>query len=328
MLLNLLEYHWVEDIDDALLLLARTDTKTVALAGGTYLLGLEDESIQAVVDLREIELAYITEDTKGIHIGAMTTLQTMGDSALLKDLATGILARASLASSFSRLIRNSATLGGTLAAGVASQADLLTALAVMNSEIILRSGSKTQVNLSGGTAERPGLALPGVTFRGKQERRVSSSSLTMERKPNELIVEVIIPRPANGCAASFMRVGRTLTDVALINAAALVGVEGGVYQHVRLALGGVNMEPVRMEAVEKQLEGQSAASLGDPNSTLDTQRIIAAIQAGMANFSPPEDFRASKAYRRVSGMNLAFRALEEAATISRWRNMVSSEGRQ
>jgi CO/xanthine dehydrogenase FAD-binding subunit len=328
MLLNLLEYHWVEDIDDALLLLARTDTKTVALAGGTYLLGLEDESIQAVVDLREIELAYITEDTKGIHIGAMTTLQTMGDSALLKDLATGILARASLASSFSRLIRNSATLGGTLAAGVASQADLLTALAVMNSEIILRSGSKTQVNLSGGTAERPGLALPGVTFRGKQERRVSSSSLTMERKPNELIVEVIIPRPANGCAASFMRVGRTLTDVALINAAALVGVEGGVYQQVRLALGGVNMEPVRMEAVEKQLEGQSAASLGDPNSTLDTQRIIAAIQAGMANFSPPEDFRASKAYRRVSGMNLAFRALEEAATISRWRNMVSSEGRQ
>jgi len=328
MLLNLLEYHWVEDIDDALLLLARTDTKTVALAGGTYLLGLEDESIQAVVDLREIELAYITEDTKGIHIGAMTTLQTMGDSALLKDLATGILARASLASSFSHLIRNSATLGGTLGAGVASQADLLTALAVMNSEAILRSGSKSQVNLSGGTAERPGLALPGVTFKGKQERRVSSSSLTMERKPNELIIEVIIPRSAYGCAASFMRVGRTPTDVALINAAAFVEVDGGVYQQVRLALGGVNMEPVRVEAVEKELEGQSVASLGDANSTLDTQRIIAAIQAGMANFSPPEDFRASKSYRRVSGMNLAFRVLEEAATISRWRNMVSSEGRQ
>ena len=327
MLLNLLEYHWVEDIDDALLLLARTDTKTVALAGGTYLLGLEDESIQAVVDLREIELAYITEDTKGIHIGAMTTLQTMGDSALLKDLATGILAHASLASSFSRLIRNSATLGGTLATGVASQADLLTALVVMNSEVILRSGSKSQVNLSGGTAERPGLALPGVTFKGKQERRVPCGSLTMERKPNELIIEVIIPRPAHGCAASFMRVGRTPTDVALINAAAFVEVDGGVYQQVRLALGGVNMEPVRVGAVEKQLEGQPAASLGDTNSILDTQRIIAAIQAGMANFSPPEDFRASRAYRRVSGINLAFRVLEEAATISRWRNIVSSEGR-
>ena len=328
MLLNLLEYHWVENIDDALLLLARTDTKTVPLAGGTYLLGLEDENIQAVVDLRDLELAYITEDTKGIHIGAMTTLQTMGDSPLLKDLTTGILARASLASSFSRLIRNSATLGGTLAAGVASQADLLTALAVMDAEVMLRSGSKSQVNLSGGTAERPGLALSGVTFKGKQERRVACSALNMERRPNELIIEVIIPRPVFGCAASFMRIGRTPTDIALLNAAALVEVNGDVYRRVRLALGGVNMEPVRMEAVEKQLEGQPAADTGSANNVLDAQRIIEAIQAGMASFSPPEDFHASSGYRCVSGMSLAFRVLEEAANISRWRNMVSSEGRK
>jgi CO/xanthine dehydrogenase FAD-binding subunit len=328
MLLNLLEYHWVEDIDDALLLLARPDAKTVPLAGGTYLLGLEDENIQAVVDLRDLQLAYITEDARGVHVGAMTTLQMMGDSPLLKDLATGIVARASLASSFSHLIRNSATLGGTLAAGVASQADLFTALAVMDAEVVLRSGSKSQVNLSAGTAERPGLALPGVTFKGKQERRVPCNLVSTERKPNELIIEVIIPRPAFGCAASFMRVGRTPTDVALLNAAAFVEVNGGVYQQVRLALGGVNMEPVRMEAIEKQLEGQPADNAGSANNALDTQRIITAIQAGMANYSPPGDYRASSGYRRVSGMNLAFRALEEAANISRWRNMVSSEGRQ
>ena len=328
MLLNLLEYHWVEDIDDALLLLARTDTKTVPLAGGTYLLGLEDDNIQAVVDLRDLELAYITEDAKGIHIGAMATLQTMGDSPLLKDLTTGILARSSIASSFSRLIRNSATLGGTLAAGTASQADLLTVLAVMDAEVVLRSGSKSKVNLSGGTADRPGLALPGVTFKGKQERRVPSKSIATERKPNELIIEVIVPRFAYGSAASFMRVGRTPTDVALINATAFVEVNDGVYKQVRLALGGVNMEPVRVQAIEKQLEGQPAAKTESANSPLDTQRIYAAVQAGMANFSPPADFRASSGYRRVSGMNLSFRVLEEAANISRWRNMVSSEGRQ
>jgi CO/xanthine dehydrogenase FAD-binding subunit len=328
MLLNLLEYHWVEDIDDALLLLARADIKTVPLAGGTYLLGLDDESIQAVVDLRDLELAYISEDARGIHLGAMTTLQTMVDSPLLKDNASGILARASLASSFSRLIRNSATIGGTLAAGISSQADLLTALSVMDAEVVLRSGSKSQVNLSGGTAERPGFALPGVTFKGKQERHVPCSSLSVERRPNELIIEVIVPRPAFGCAASFMRVGRTPTDVALINTAALVELSDGVYQRVRLALGGVNMEPMRMQAVEKQLEGQPVTDPKSANNTLDTQRLFAAIQAGMANFSPPADFRASSGYRRASGMNLAFRVLEEATNISRWRNMVSSEGRQ
>ncbi len=328
MLLNLLEYHWVEDIDDALLLLARTDIRTVPLAGGTYLLGLENDSIQAVVDLRDLGLAYISEDAQGIHIGAMTTLQTMVDSPLLKDFATGILARAASASSFSRLIRNSATLGGTLATGVPSQADLLTVLTVMDAEAVLRSGSKSQINLSAGSAEHPGLALTGVTYKGKQERRVPSSVLNAERKPNELIMEVIIPRPAFGCAASFMRIGRTPTDVPLLNAAALVEMSDGVYRQVRLALGGVNMEPVRMQAVEKQLEGQPAINPESTNSLLDTQRIFAAVQAGMTNFSPPADFRASSSYRRVSGMNLAFRVLEEAANISRWRIMVSSQGRQ
>jgi hypothetical protein len=88
------------------------------------------------------------------------------------------------------------------------------------------------------------------------------------------------------------------------------------------------MEPKRLETVEKQLEGQPVAVQGSTNNALDTQRIIGAIRTGMAHFSPPGDFRASTGYRRVSGMSLAFRVLEEAANISRWGNMVASEGRQ
>ncbi len=86
------------------------------------------------------------------------------------------------------------------------------------------------------------------------------------------------------------------------------------------------MEPLRIEAVEKQLEGQPIAPSGDANAALDTQQIISAVQTGMANYAPQDDFRASGGYRSVSGMNLAFRALEEAATISRWRNMLLSKG--
>lgn len=312
MLINLLEYHWAEHIDDALMLLSRTDMKTVPLAGGTYLLGQQDDSIQAVVDLRDLELAYISEDARSIHIGAMTTLQTMVDAAVLQNLASGLLSRAALASSFSRLVRNSATLGGTLAAGVYSQADLLTALAVLDAEVVLRSASQTQVNLSGGTPERPGLALAGVTYKGKQERRVPYDPSNFERRPNELILEVIIPRTAPACGASLMRIGRTPADVALLNAAALVEVSNGLYQRVRMALGGVNMQPVRVRAVEKRIEGQPVVPTGEL-----AQFIAPILQAGMADFSPPSDFRASNGYRRVSGLNLAFRALEEAINISR-----------
>ncbi len=326
MLLNLLEYHWVENIDEALLLLARSDVKTVALAGGTYLLGLDDDSIEAVVDLRDLELGHIREEATSVHIGAMTTLQSMVDAPVLKELATGVLARAAQASSFSRVIRNSATLGGTLAIGAASQADVLTVLAALDAGALLRSGSRTKVDLSAGTIERPGFALAGVTFKGKQERRISCVNLSHERRPNELIVEVIIPRPAAGTGASFQRIGRTPTDVALLNACALVEIQDGAYKQVRLALGGVSMEPVRMQGVEKQLEGQIAMNEGD--TTINTQVLVSALQAGMADFSPPADFRASSGYRKISGVNLAFRALEEATNISRWRNMVSSKERQ
>jgi len=326
MLLNLLEYHWVEDIDEALLLIARSDVKTVPLAGGTHLLSLDDDTIQAVVDLRDLELAHISEDAISVHIGAMTALQSMVDSPVLKELATGVLAQAAQASSFSRVIRNSATLGGTLAIGAASQADVLTALAALDAEVLLRSGSRTKVDLSAGSVERPGFALANVTFKGKQERRVSCVNLSLERRPNELIIEVIVPRPAAAMGASFQRIGRTSTDIALLNACALVEIVEGVYKQVRLAFGGVNMEPVRMQGVEEQLEGQVAMNPGD--TSINTQLLVSALQAGMANFQPPADFRASSGYRKIGGVNLAFRALEEATNISRWRNMVSSKERQ
>ena len=330
MLLNLLEYNWAEDLDEALILLARTDVKTVPLAGGTSLLGRDDDTIQAVVDLRDLELAYINDEKTAngkalLRIGAMTTLQTLADSPLLREIATGVLARAAKASSASLLIRNSATLGGTLATGADSQADLLTALAVLDVEVVLRSGSRTQVDLAGGTLDRPGFALSGVTFKGKEERRVSFATLGSERRPNELIIEIAMPRPSVASGGAFMRVGRTPTDLALLNAAAVVEVQDDRYQRVRLALGGVNMEPVRLTAVERQLEGKPATLEG--GNVLDVQRLASALQNGMAMFQPPSDFRASGGYRRVVGMNLAFRALEEATNVSRWRSMVSSEAR-
>ncbi|MBV9709632.1 MAG: FAD binding domain-containing protein [Ktedonobacteraceae bacterium] len=318
MLLKLVEYHWAESIEDALLLLARLDTRTVPLAGGTYLLGLQDDSIQAVVDLRDLELAYVSEDTRYLHIGAMTTLQNIADEPLLKEFATGLLARAAVVSSSSRLIRNCATLGGTVATGNPSQADLLTALVALEAEVVVRSGSKTQVNLSGGTAERPGLALSGVIYKGKQERRLPCGTCYVDRRPNELILELLVPCPATSCGTSFTRIGRTPTDAALLNAAAVVEIEDGVYRRVRLAMGGVNMEPARLRSVERQLEGQSATQFQD------SERLRAVLRMGMNDFRPPDDARVSSGYRRVSGPNLAYRVLEEATNVSLWRGMVSS----
>ena len=319
MLLKLVEYHWAEDIDDVLLLLGRLDVKTVPLAGGTYLLGLQDDTIEAVIDLRDLHLAYVSEDIRGIHIGAMTTLQQIVDEQALQEGALGILSQAAQASSSSRLIRNGATVGGTLGAGVASQADLWTALVALDAEVVVRSGSQTQVNLGAGSYERPGLALPGVIFKGKRERRIACRDFLFERRANELIIEVVIPRPRVESGATFQRISRTATDVALLNVAALIELKDASYQRVRLVFGGVNMEPLRLYAVERRLEGQP---VGEP---LHLQALLAAIQAGLTEFRPPSDIRASGGYRRVSGANLAYHAMEEATNAAYWRGVVSSE---
>ncbi len=317
MLRNLVEYHWAEHIDDALELLARLDVKTVPLAGGTHLLGQDDESIEAVVDLRELGLSYITEDTRrDIHIGAMTPLQTLVDAPLLKSFASGLLSRTALASSSSHLIRNSATLGGTLAAGVVSQADVLTALSILEAQVVVRSTSKTSVNLSGGTMERPGLALSGVVYKGKQERRIACDDVARERHPNELIVEVILPSVNTIYGTAFARVGRTPTDVALLNVAAFIELEHDLYKRVRLAFGGVYMEPIRVLAVEHALEGQSSD---------DNESIVTALQRGMAEFRPPTAARVSGGYRRVSGVKLAQRVLEEATYLARHQGLLAAQ---
>lgn len=320
MLFKLVEYHWAEHIDDALLLLGRLDTKTVPLAGGTYLLSLHDDTIQAVVDLRDLELAYVSEDGRGIHIGAMTTLQSMVDAPLLKEFVAGVLSRAALVSSSSRLLRNCATIGGTLGAGVASQADLLTALVALDAEVVVRSGSRSEMNLRGGTLEHPGLPLSGVVYKGKRERHLPCSSFSMDRRPNELIVEVVIPRPGANCGASLLRIGRTSGDVALLNAVAFVEIENAVYRRVRLVFGGANMEPVRLTGVERLLEGQPTTN------AVDYQFLQSVMRASISEFRPPSDIRATGAYRRVSGVNLGCRALEEAINIAYWRSKVSSEG--
>jgi CO/xanthine dehydrogenase FAD-binding subunit len=322
MLLKLVEYHWAEHLDDALLLLGRLDIRTVPLAGGTYLLGLQDDSIEAVVDLRDLELSYISEEQRGLRIGAMTTLQNIVDSPVLKTFAMGLLSRAAQASSSSRLIRNCATIGGTLGAGAASQADLLTALLALDAEVVVRSGSKTELNLSGGTIERPGLALSGVVFKGKRERRIACGSFSMERRPSELIVEVFIPQVLPGCGTSLLRVARSTGDMALLNVASVVEIENGVYRRVRLAFGGVNMEPVRVSAVERLLEGQPVHA---STRAGDDQKLSDIIRTGMTEFRPPSDALASSGYRRVCGTNLALRAIEDATGIAQWRGVVSSE---
>jgi CO/xanthine dehydrogenase FAD-binding subunit len=304
MLRNLTEYHWADHIDDALFLLARIDTKTVPLAGGTSLLASNDDRVEAVVDLRDLELATIAEDARGIHIGPMATLQQIACHSFLSSFVGGIVAQAARVSSPSQAIRNSATLGGTLALGATSHADLSTVLTALDAQAVVRSGSRTEVTLNGGMSERSGSFLSGIVYKGKHERRLDCASVSRERLPNELIVDVVLPCLGQEMRGAFARISDTTAGVALLNVAFVADVAGEKWRSVRLVIGGGEMEPVRCIGVEQLLEGQQVH---------DSQVLDSALNKGMANFRPRSDRYAHGEYRKLVVISLVQQVCEAVA---------------
>ncbi|HEY7355510.1 MAG TPA: FAD binding domain-containing protein [Ktedonobacterales bacterium] len=284
MLLNVTEYTRPETIAEALRLLSRPDVKAAPLAGGTLLVGQRDDELQAIVDLRALGLNTINEHGAQIRFGAMVTLQALVDAPLAQEMAGGILAQAARTSA-ARLIRNAATIGGTLAAGPAANADLSAALAALNARAALV---------------------------GQAERAVPAEAVSAELQPGELLMEIIIERPPANTEGAFLRVARSPDDVALVHAAATLRIHNGVCQQASVAVGGVGMAPVRLRAAEDALAGKN----------VDQEQIAAAVAAGIDAFAPPPDFRASPAYRRDVAATLARRALEQCADAARWKQLI------
>ena len=308
MLRNLTEYHWAERIDEALLLLARLDVRTVALAGGTALLATDNDNIEAVVDLRDLGLSNIAEDVRGMHIGSMTTLQQLTQHPLSSGIASGILSQAAYCSTASDAVRNSATVGGTLALGVAAHADILTVLAALEAQAIVRSGSRTEVSLNGGMLERSGAGYSGIVYKGKQERRLDATTVSKERLPNELIIEVVIPRFGQQVQGAFARISDTPTGVAILNVALVATIEQEQLRRVRVVFGGGDMEPVRCISIEQVLEGQALQAVRN------MQNFDALLQKGLTAFRPTTDRYASSGYRKASAVQLLHQVCEAVLT--------------
>jgi hypothetical protein len=91
---SLKEYHRPASIHSALRLLGRDQVHTAPLAGGTWLVARRDPSIQAVVDISGLDLAFIAKSTRRLRLGAMTTLQTLAEHPQIQEVAGGMLARA------------------------------------------------------------------------------------------------------------------------------------------------------------------------------------------------------------------------------------------
>ncbi|MBB4016424.1 xanthine dehydrogenase YagS FAD-binding subunit [Chelatococcus caeni] len=77
--------------------------------------------------------------------------------------------------------------------------------------------------------------------------------------PGELIVELRVPGGPDNRRARYLKVrDRASYEFALVSAAAILVIEGGVIREARLAAGGVGTKPWRLRASEAALVGQPA----------------------------------------------------------------------
>jgi carbon-monoxide dehydrogenase medium subunit len=274
-------YHRPARVEDALSLLREGRT---VVAGGTdllvnprYMVGVRE-----VIDLAELPLDYIEGSPGLVRVGARATMRDVSRSALVRALADGIVARAAAVCG-SPNIRNAATMAGNVASALPS-ADTPPTLLALEASVLLRSAA--------GERELP-----------LEEFFVGPAKSA--RHPDELLVEIRIPVPAQGTRGGFCKVGRVADDIAMTNAAAVLRVEDGVVAHARLVLGAVAPVPLRIEAAEGFLEGRPA---GDAE-------LAEAAELAAAASQPIDDQRASAGYRRRMAAVCARRALRQAAGL-------------
>ncbi|SMB79052.1 xanthine dehydrogenase small subunit [Deinococcus hopiensis] len=168
----------------------------------------------------------------------------------------------------SRLIRNSATLGGNL--GTASPiGDSPPVLLALDARLALASAA----------GERE-VALRDY-FTGYRQT---------QRHPHELIRAVRIPLPMAPITGFYKVAKRRFDDISSVAVGIALELEGSVVKKVRIGLGGVAATPIRAYTAEEALTGQpwnertvrrAARLLGREGTPVDDHRASAAYRSAM-----------------------------------------------
>jgi carbon-monoxide dehydrogenase medium subunit len=269
------EYTAPETLEEALVVLSEGGEDAKVLAGGHSLLPLMKMRLAApalLIDLRKLSnLRGIERSNGGFRIGAMTTHAAVSEAS---ELGVAAVAAGKIAD---QQVRNRGTIGGSLAHGD-SASDWPAVLLACEGSVVAQ----------GPNAEREIAAAD--LFEG---------FLTTSLNDNEIVTEVRLPA-MEGYDFAYQKFTRRAEDWAMVGVCALVKAEGGQIEDVRVAFTNMAATPIRAEAVESALRGQSIDA------------IASAAEAAAEGTDPPGDLNATPDYKRHLARVLTKRALELA----------------
>jgi xanthine dehydrogenase YagS FAD-binding subunit len=269
-------------VTEAISLLGEYKGDGKIIAGGVDMVTLIKNrvvTLNALVNIKTIpDLAYIREQTEGLRIGILTTVNEVERSTMIRDRYP-MLAEAAHSVAAPQL-RNMATVGGNLCQEVQCwyyRRSPVTGISYFcyrkggkrcyapageNDYHAILNGDKCYAVCPSDLA--PALVALNATLRiaGPYGERL----LPLEKfytplgnilKPYEMLTEVQVPTPTPGTRQKFVkfRLRKTL-DFAIVSVAAATTMESNVVTGASIVLGGIAPTPYRAIGVEEMLRGK------------------------------------------------------------------------
>lgn len=284
MSLNPSSFHVPEHADEVVALLEEHGEEALILAGGTFVHGLDARGllagVTALIDIQKLDLGGV-EVNGGLRAGATTRFRRLAAEPGLHD-EPRFGAVADALAHLPLQVANAATLGGAVATACPFF-DLPVTLMALDATVTARGPA--------GTRTIPLAGLFADLFR---------NSLA----PAEFVAEVRLPAAPPGSASGFAKLATNANDLAVVNAAVAITVDGdGTCTGARVVVGGGGLSaPVRSASAEAALRGTALAA----------DAVEAAGAAASADVEPFSDHRASGAYRKAMAGVLVKRALGRA----------------
>ena len=272
------DYDVAESVDHAVELLGTGGEDAKLLAGGQSLipaLRLRLARPAKLVDIgRLTDLAYVKDDGTHVAIGAMTRHATVATDTVLAEHCPIVCYTASQIGD--PQVRHRGTLGGTLSHGDPAS-DMPAVMLAAGAELVARG--------TGGERTIPAAEF----FSGVFETALA---------PDEVLVEVRVPKPAASTGWAYVKVNRRAQDWATVGVAALVHRDDGKVAGASIGLVNMGATPLRARAAEEALSGGGS--------------IAEAAELVTEGADPPADHVGSSEYRAHLAKVIARRALEQA----------------
>jgi len=281
------DYAAPRTLDEALALLAQHGDDAKVLAGGQSLIPLMKFRFAApkiVVDINRIPgLDAIEERDGALVVGALARHNQIAESPVVKAGWPLIATCAPLVAD--PLVRNLGTMAGSLAHADAG-GDWGSAMLALNGSVVARSQS------------------------GERTIPVSElfeSTFTTILRPDELITEVRVPKPAGKAGGTYLKMERKVGDFATVGAAVQLELSNGSIGRAGIGLTAVGITNIRATAAEQSLAGAA------PTDEAFAQAARLAAEAA----DPSSDLRGSAEYKREIVRVYVQRGLARALEIAR-----------